>query len=278
MEKVWFITGSSSGLGRILTEAVLSNGGIVAATARTSSKLQDLAAIYKERILVLELDVTKSDQIQAAVSDTISKFGRIDVLVNNAGFGVTGATEAFTAEQIRDQFTANLLAPVEICRAVLPYMRKQKSGRILNLSSVGGLVASIGLSIYQSAKFGLTGFSEALAKEMMPLGIRVTSVEPGGMGTNWAGQSMSFAPHVEGYEETVDARVDFFKSGKFVPKSDPNKVAKVLIELADHPEPPIHLVLGSDAVGILKNAELVRKEESEKWMPVTLSTDADNHK
>ncbi|ASK28868.1 short-chain dehydrogenase/reductase [Chryseobacterium sp. T16E-39] len=278
MEKVWFITGSSSGLGRILTEEVLLNGGLVAATARTPSKLHDLAAIYKERILVLELDITNPNQIQTAVSDAISRFGRIDVLVNNAGFGVTGATEAFTTEQVRDQFMANLLAPVEICRAVLPYMRTQKSGRILNLSSVGGLVASIGLSIYQSAKFGLTGFSEALAKEAMPLGIKVTSVEPGGMGTNWAGQSMSFAPHVEGYEETVDARVDFFKSGKFVPKSDPNKIAKVLIELADHPEPPVHLVLGSDAVGILKNAELTRQEEYQKWMPVTLSTDADNDK
>lgn len=278
MKKVWFITGSSSGLGRILTEAVLLKGGLVAAAVRTPSKLQDLEVKYKEQILVLKLDVTSQDQIQTAVSDTISKFGRIDVLVNNAGFGVTGATEAFTSEQVRDQFTANLLAPVEICREVVPYMRKQKSGRILNLSSVGGLVASIGLSIYQSAKFGLTGFSEALAKETASLGIKVTSIEPGGMGTNWAGQSMSFAPHVEGYEGSIDARVEFFKSGKFIPKSDPAKVAQVIIELVDNPEPPIHLVLGSDAVGILKQAESARKEEYEKWMPVTLSTDADSNK
>ena len=278
MKKVWFITGSSSGLGRILTEAVLLKGGLVAAAVRTPSKLQDLEVKYKEKILVLKLDVTSQDQIQTAVSDTISKFGRIDVLVNNAGFGVTGATEAFTSEQVRDQFTANLLAPVEICREVVPYMRKQKSGRILNLSSVGGLVASIGLSIYQSAKFGLTGFSEALAKETASLGIKVTSIEPGGMGTNWAGQSMSFAPHVEGYEGSIDARVEFFKSGKFIPKSDPAKVAQVIIELVDNPEPPIHLVLGSDAVGILKQAESARKEEYEKWMPVTLSTDADSNK
>ncbi|WP_228379128.1 SDR family NAD(P)-dependent oxidoreductase [Chryseobacterium piperi] len=151
MKKVWFITGSSSGLGRILTEAILLKGEIVVATARTPSKLQDLINKYQEQILVLELDVTNQGQIQKAVSDTISKFGRIDVLVNNAGFGITGATEAFTNEQVQSQFIANLLAPVEICRAVLPYMRKQKSGRILNLSSVGGLVASIGLSIYQSA-------------------------------------------------------------------------------------------------------------------------------
>ncbi|WP_262711548.1 SDR family NAD(P)-dependent oxidoreductase [Dyadobacter luticola] len=139
-------------------------------------------------------------------------------------------------------------------------------------------MASIGLSIYQSAKFGLTGFSEALAKETAPLGIKVTSVEPGGMSTNWAGQSMSFAPHIEGYESTVDARVELFKSGKFVAKSDPNKVAQVLIELADNPEPPIHLVLGSDAVGILKQAEATKKQEYEKWLPVTLSTDADDSK
>lgn len=274
MKKVWFITGSSSGLGRILTEAILLKGEIVVATARTPSKLQDLINKYQEQILVLELDVTNQGQIQKAVSDAISKFGRIDVLVNNAGFGITGATEAFTHEQVQSQFIANLLAPVEICRAVLPYMRKQKSGRILNLSSVGGLVASIGLSIYQSAKFGLVGFSEALAKETAPLGIKVTSVEPGGMGTNWAGPSMSFAPHVPGYESTVDSRVEFFKSGNFIPKSDPDKVAQVLIELVDNPTPPIHLVLGSDAVGILNQAESLRKEEYEKWMPVTLSTDA----
>lgn len=275
MKKVWFITGSSSGLGRILAETLLSKGELVVATARTPSKLQDLVTQYKEQILVLELDVTNREQIHAAVSETISRFDRIDVLVNNAGFGITGATEAFTNDQVQEQFMANLLAPIEICRAVLPYMRKQQSGRILNISSVGGLVASIGLSIYQSAKFGLVGFSEALAKETASIGIKVTSVEPGGMSTNWAGQSMSFAPHVPGYEDSVDTRVEFFKSGKFIPKSDPKKVAQVLIELVDNPEPPIHLVLGSDAVGILKQAEIIRKEEYEKWIPVTLSTDAD---
>ncbi|WP_229208656.1 SDR family NAD(P)-dependent oxidoreductase [Dyadobacter luticola] len=130
MEKVWFITGSSSGFGRSLTEALLAKGDIVAATARNTEKLNNLAVKYTDRLLTLELDVTSQQQIQAAISDTIAKFGRIDVLVNNAGFGVTGATEAFTDDQVKNQFTANLLAPVKICRAVLPYMRKQKAGRI----------------------------------------------------------------------------------------------------------------------------------------------------
>jgi NAD(P)-dependent dehydrogenase (short-subunit alcohol dehydrogenase family) len=154
-------------------------------------------------------------------------------------------------------------------------MRKQRSGRILQVSSIGGRVASIGLTMYQSAKFGLSGFSEALAKEVAHLGIKVTAVEPGGFSTDWAGDSMTYAKHVEGYEPTVDTRVDFFKSGKFVPKGDPEKAAQVLVDLVDHPEPPLHLILGSDAAAIMKQADTTRQEEFEKWLPVTVSTDQD---
>jgi len=277
MAKVWFITGSSRGLGRSLTTAVLAKGDLVAATARNPAQLDDLVQQYGDNILPVQLDVTDYKQVYKAVEDTIAHFGRIDVLVNNAGFGIVGAAEAFTHEQVRSQFETNLYAPVEITRAALPYMRKQRSGRILQMSSVGGRITSIGLSIYQSAKWGLSGFSEALAKEVGPLGIKVTSVEPGGFRTDWAGASMSVAPHVEGYESTVDRRAEIFKSNQFIPKGNPDKAAKVLVELADHPEPPVHLVLGSDATSLLKEADAIRWEELERWLSVSESTDEDNN-
>jgi len=273
MTKVWFITGSSRGLGRALTEAVLAKGDKVAATARQPQQLDDLVSKYPQQILPLQLDVTNKEEITSTVEQAVKHFGRIDVLVNNAGFGIIGAAEAFTDEQVRSQLETNLYAPIEITRVVLPYMRKQRSGRILQISSVGGRVGNPGLSIYQAAKFGLGGFTEALAKEVAPLGIQVTSVEPGGFRTDWAGGSMSYAPAIEGYETTVNARAEFFQTGKFVPVGDPVKAAQVMINLAEHPEPPMHLVLGSEAAGFLKQADENRKAEFEKWLPVTLSTD-----
>jgi len=166
MSKVWFITGSSRGLGRSLTAAVLAGGDLVAATARNPEQLKDLVAQYPDNIYPVKLDVADNEQIIAAVENTIKKFGRIDVLVNNAGIGIIGAAEAYTEEQVRSQLETNLYAPIAITRAVIPYMRKQGSGRILQISSVGGRVGNPGLTIYQAAKFGLGGFTEALAKEV----------------------------------------------------------------------------------------------------------------
>jgi NAD(P)-dependent dehydrogenase (short-subunit alcohol dehydrogenase family) len=273
MTKVWFITGSSRGLGRSLTEAVLANGGQVAATARKPEQLNDLVEKYPDHIFAIKLDVTMTEQIYRTVAGAVAHFGKIDVLVNNAGFGIIGAAEAFTEEQVRSQLETNLYAPIEITRAVLPYMRKQRSGHILQISSVGGRVGNPGLTMYQAAKFGLGGFSEALAKEVAPLGIHVTSIEPGGFRTDWAGDSMSYARQVAGYETTVDQRADFFKGGSFVPMGDPAKAAKIMVDLVENPEPPVHLVLGSEAVGILKQADAARQAEFEKWMPVSISTD-----
>ncbi|MCD9017044.1 oxidoreductase [Parachryseolinea silvisoli] len=273
MTKVWFITGSSRGLGRALTEAVLAGGDRVAATARDPKQLQDLVLQYPDLLYPVRLDVTKHEEIYQAVRDVVAHFGKIDVLVNNAGFGITGATEAFTDEQVRSQLETNLYAPIEVTRAVLPYMRKQRAGHILQVSSIGGRVGNPGLSIYQAAKFGVGGFSEALAKEVAPLGIRVTCVEPGGFRTDWAGASMSYAPHVEGYETTVDFMATRFKGDGFIPVGDPKKAAKVMVELVAGPTAPIHLVLGSEAAGLLKHADKQRQAELEKWLPVTLSTD-----
>lgn len=276
MTKVWFITGSSRGLGRSLTEAVLAHGDKVAATARNPEQLKELVEKYPEQIYPLQLDVTDNKQIREAVEKTINQFGRIDVLVNNAGFGIIGAAEAYTEEQVRSQLDTNFYAPIEVTRAILPYMRKQRSGHILQISSIGGRVGNPGLTMYQAAKFGLGGFSEALAKEVAPLGIKVTSVEPGGFRTDWASASMSFAPDVKGYEQTVGTRKALFTSDQFVPMGDPDKAAKVMIALTEHPEPPVHLLLGSEAVGMVKQATIVRNEEMEKWLSVSTSTNADD--
>lgn len=273
MKKIWFITGSSRGLGRSLTNAVLANGDNVAATARNTDALTELTAQYPGQVLPIALDVNDAAQIRQAVQDTIAHFGRIDVLVNNAGFGVIGAAEAYTDEQVRSQLETNLYAPIAITRAVLPHMRQQGSGRILQISSVGGRVGNSGLSMYQAAKFGLGGFSESLAKEVAPLGIYVTSVEPGGFRTDWAGASMSYAPTVPGYEATVDQRADYVKGGNFVPMGDPDKAAQAMIDLVSSPEPPVHLLLGSEAVAIVQAADKERSAALEKWLTVSTSTD-----
>jgi NAD(P)-dependent dehydrogenase (short-subunit alcohol dehydrogenase family) len=275
MAKIWFITGSSRGLGRSLTEAVLSNGDKVAATARDISSLSDIVDKYKDAVYPLELDVNNKIQVHKAIAETVAHFGGIDVLVNNAGFGITGAVEAFSDEQVRSQLETNLYAPIEITRAVLPFMRKQQSGHILQISSMGGRVGSGGVSVYQAAKFGLSGFSEGLAIEVADFGIKVTCVEPGGFRTDWAGDSMSYAAEIEGYN-MVNKRIQLFKSGGFKPIGDPDKAAKVIINTVDNPEPPLHLLLGSEAVAIVKHSEAAKLRELERWEKVSLSTDSDD--
>jgi len=276
MKKVWFITGSSKGLGKSLVEEVLKNGDNVVATARNIEHLNHLPEEYPKQVLLLSLDVTVREQIYSAIDLGLKHFGHLDVLVNNAGFGIIGAAEAFTFEQVNSQLQVNLYAPIEITRAVLPIMRKQGSGNILQVSSIGGRVGNAGLTIYQAAKFGLSGFSEALSKEVAPLGIKVTSIEPGGFRTDWAGASMSFAPKVEGYDTTVGTMADYIKSGVYVPVGDPSKAAKVIFELVYNLTPPVHLVLGSEAAAILENANVARKTEFDTWLPVTNSTDHDD--
>ncbi|HLA53975.1 MAG TPA: SDR family NAD(P)-dependent oxidoreductase [Flavitalea sp.] len=275
MKKVWFITGSARGLGRSLTEAVLAKGDLVVATARNPEQLKDLADKYPDCIYPVKLDVTNKIQIAAAVENIIKRFGRIDILVNNAGFGIIGAAEAYTDDQVRTQLEINLYAPIAITRMVLPYMRKQRSGRILQISSTGGRVGNPGLTIYQAAKFGLGGFSEALAKEVKPLGIFVTSVEPGGLRTDMT-PSMTSAPDVEGYESTVGLRKKLFSSIDYIPMGAPDKAADVMFRLVDHPNPPVHLVLGGEAVKIVKQANTLRSEEMEEWLSASTATDADD--
>lgn len=274
MSKVWFITGSSRGLGKSITEAVLANGDNVAATARNPKQLNDLADKYPNQILTLRLDVADKTQIYSAVEQTVKHFGRIDALVNNAGFGITGAIEEFTGEQVTSQLEVNLYAPIEITRAVLPYLRKQRSGYIFNISSIGGRVGTAGLSMYQAAKFGLQGFTEVLSKEVAALGIKVTSIEPGGFRTDWGGDSMSYAKEIEDYKPVLDPLKGYLATVKAL--GDPDKAAKVILDLVEHPEPPVHLVLGSDAVTVLETVDADRKAEFEKWKAISTSTDFDD--
>lgn len=274
MTKVWFITGSSRGLGRSLTEAVLAAGGCVAATARNTAQLTDLAVSYADQLLVLPLDVADREQVYSAVEQAVQHFGRIDVLVNNAGFGITGAIEEFTDEQMRSQLEVNLYAPIEITRAVLPHLRKQHSGSIFNISSIGGRVGTAGLSMYQAAKFGLQGFTEVLSKEVAALGIKVTSIEPGGFRTDWGGASMTFAEEIADYRSVLNPLKHYLTTVTAL--GDPAKAAQVMMDLVEHPEPPVHLVLGSDAVSVLETVDSDRKAEFEKWKPVSVSTDFDD--
>jgi NAD(P)-dependent dehydrogenase (short-subunit alcohol dehydrogenase family) len=273
MTNVWFITGSSRGLGRSLTAALLKKGELVAATARKPEQLDDLVAQYPDQIYPIKLDVSDEAAVNNAVKDAVARFGKIDVAVNNAGFGITGAAEAYTHEQISSQINTNLYGPIYVTRAVLPYMRKQRSGHILQISSLGGRMGTPGLSIYQATKFALAGFSESVSKEIAPLGIKLTIIEPGGFRTDWAGDSMSFAKEIPDYEQTVGVRVKRFKDPAQQMTGDPDKAAQVMIDVVAHPEPPLHLILGSDAAGILKQIEAGRQAEFEKWLPVSLSTD-----
>lgn len=274
MKKTWFVTGSSRGLGRSITAAVLAKGDNIAATARNPKQLEELVTQYPGQIIVLPVDVTNREQIDKAVKDTIEKFGRIDVLINNAGVGITGAIEEFSNEQMDSQLHINLNGPIDVTRAVLPYMRKQHSGSILNVSSVGGRVGSAGFSMYQAAKFGLQGFTEVLSKEVAAFGIKVTSIEPGGIRTDWAGNSMSYAEPIDDYKNILQSLKDYIKT--IIPLGNPDKAAQVIIDLVDHPEPPVHLVLGSDAVAILEVVDADRKAEFEKWKPISISTDFDD--
>lgn len=244
-KKVWFITGCSTGLGRDLAEVLLEQGYRVVATARRLDSISDLAERFPENARIAALDVTDRDEISAAVEKAIEEFGRIDVLVNNAGYGLLGAIEEPSTEQIRAQFDTNVFGAVDVMRAVLPQMRRQKSGHVLNMSSVAGFIASGSAGYYAATKFALEALSEALAQEAADHGIRVTIVEPGPFRTDFAGRSLQGPegqmPDVyPGTQQFLDyfAEVDRKQIG------DPRKAAQVMIDVVESAEPPLRLPLG----------------------------------
>lgn len=277
MSKIWLITGSARGLGRHVAEAVLAAGDSLVATARDPSKLSDLVVRYGDRIRTVSLDVTDAAAARAAVDVAVSAFGRLDVLVNNAGYGHASPFEQTTDEDFRAQIDTNFYGVVNVTRAALPVMRKQRSGHIIQVSSVGGRMGSPGLSAYQSAKWAVGGFTEVLAKEVAPLGIKVTALEPGGMRTDWGVIARGAVPELlPDYEASVGALAKALSGYIGHEVGDPDKVAQVILQLARHDAPPEHLLLGSDAVHFFNLVDAGRRADAERWHAVSLSTDADD--
>lgn len=274
MSKVWLITGSASGLGRNIAEAVLASGDRLVATARDPQRLDDLVERYGDQVRAVALDVTDSAAARDAVQVAIDAFGRLDVLVNNAGFGQLMPFEQTDEEAFRLEFDTNFFGVVNVTRAAVPFLRKQRSGHIIQISSVGGRTATVGLSAYQSAKWAVGGFSDVLALELGPLGIRVTTLEPGGMRTNWAVRAAkSSVPVFPDYQETVGNWQELLKQYAGNENSDPDKVAQVVLKVAYHADPPQHLLLGSDAVHYAGESEAKRAAAGELWKAVSVSTD-----
>jgi NAD(P)-dependent dehydrogenase (short-subunit alcohol dehydrogenase family) len=259
---VWFITGCSTGFGRELAAILLARGYRAVVTARDAAKVADIVAPHPETALGLTLDVEKPDQIKAAVEAALKKFGRIDVLVNNAGYGYLSAIEEGEEDEIRAMFDANVFGLAAMTRAVLPVMRAQTSGVILNISSMAGFTGFPGIGYYNASKFAVEGLSEALAKETAPMGIKVIIVEPGPFRTDWAGRSLRVPKHpIEAYAETAIARRNGVQSISGKQPGDPVRGAEAMITAAEMANPPLRLVLGSVAYDMMgTEIEALKKE------------------
>jgi NAD(P)-dependent dehydrogenase (short-subunit alcohol dehydrogenase family) len=277
MSQVFLLTGSSRGLGRQIAETTLAAGHRLVATARHPESLADLAGRYGGQILPLALDVTDAAAAEAVVAQGVAAFGRIDVVVNNAGYANLVAVEDITLTDFREQIDTNLLGVVNVTKAALPVLRRQGGGHIIQVSSIGGRLATPGLSAYQAAKWAVGGFSEVLAKEVAPLGIKVTILEPGGMQTDWAGSSMRVPPVSEPYQATVGAMARMHHDGDSPPVlGDPAKVAQVVLKIADMVQPPLRLILGSEAYAYATAAARDRAAADAAWRDLSVSTDRDD--
>jgi NAD(P)-dependent dehydrogenase (short-subunit alcohol dehydrogenase family) len=273
---VFLITGSSRGLGRAIAEAALNAGHRVVATARRPEQLADLLTAHGDRLAAVALDVTDDASATNAVNVAVERFGRLDIVVNNAGYADLASVEDTTIEAFRAQIDTNLLGVVNVTKAALPVLRRQGSGHIIQISSLGGRIANAGLSAYQAAKFAVGGFSEALAQEVTPLALRVTVLEPGGMRTDWSGSSMTIAPVSEPYMPTVGALAAILPEGAAAAAGDPVKVAQVVLKIAAMDDPPLRLLLGSDAVRYAEAAAASRAAADATWRELSLSTDHDD--
>ncbi|MEE2039511.1 SDR family NAD(P)-dependent oxidoreductase [Nocardiopsis sp. CT-R113] len=268
---VWFVTGSSRGLGRSIVVRALEAGHQVAATARRPEQLQDLVREYGDRVLPLALDVSDDEAAQNAIAAAAEEFGRLDVVVNNAGYGDTAAVEDMPMDMFRAQIDTNFYGVVNVSKAALPVLREQGSGHIVQVSSLGGRLASPGLGAYQAAKWAVGGFSEVLAQEVAPLGVKVTVLEPGGMRTDWAGSSMTIPEVSEPYRQTVGAMVAVVREGSGIELADPDKVAELVLTVTGLEEPPVRLLVGSDAVRYAAAVEDARRATDAKWRELSES-------
>jgi NAD(P)-dependent dehydrogenase (short-subunit alcohol dehydrogenase family) len=267
----WLVTGCSTGFGREIAVAALDRGHKVAVTARNPSAVRDIVERHPDSAMALPLDVTRRDQIDAAVAATESAFGGIDVLVNNAGYGYMAAVEEGEDDEVRRLFDTNYFGVVDTIKAVLPGMRARRRGYIINMSSMTGLVANPPNVYYSSSKFALEALTEGLAKEVAAFGIRVTAIEPGAFRTDWASRSMkeSSSP-IEAYEETVGARKALIKAVADQLPGDPRRVADAVMMLSELDEPPLHLLLGRDVLNAFREKLAALSLSVDQWEPVTV--------
>jgi NAD(P)-dependent dehydrogenase (short-subunit alcohol dehydrogenase family) len=273
-DKVWFITGCSTGFGRELAKMVLERGYRCVVTARDPAKAEDIAKGREDRALVLELDVTDQVQVTAAVTSAVEHFGSINVLVNNAGIGYFGSVEESDEEEFRWMFEINFFGLSAMTRAVLPIMRKQRSGQIVNISSIGGLRSFPALAYYNATKYAVEGFSESLALEVAPLGIKVMLVEPSGFRTDWAGRSASDTKSgISDYADTAWKNIQNLRESSGKQPGDPVRAAAAIIDAVESPNPPLRLLLGKAA---LKGARIkldLLKRDFDAWEATTVSAD-----
>ena len=273
MSQVWLITGSSRGLGREFAIAALEAGHKVAATARKVSDLEDLQMTYGENVLPIALDVTNEAQANEAVQSTIAKFGRVDVLVNNAGYGNVAPVEDTSLAEFREQIETNLFGTIVLTKAALPHFREQKGGHFIQVTSIAGRIGPIGRAPYAAAKWGVEGFSETLAKEVAPFGVKVTLVEPGGFRTDFAGASTSLKEGRPEYDETVGKTARFQRDFNGKQPGDPKRAAAALLRIASEQNPPFRLIIGSDAYNAIEKNDLAKMEAAKEWKELSISTD-----
>jgi len=273
MAKVWLITGSGNGLGRNIAEAALAAGDSVVAGARRPEELAPLAERYGGRVKPVRLEVRDAAAAKAAVQAAVDSFGRLDVLVNNAGYGEFSPFEQMSAEDFQAVVDTCFYGVVYTTRAALPVMRKQKSGHVFQVSSIGGRLAIAGNTPYHAAKWAVGGFSDALAMEVAPFGVKVCTLEPGGIRTNWARRARQNAPDLlPEYEATVGPILTLLRSLEGRSEGDPSKIADVIVRLSNSDDVPLRLILGVDAEKRVQRAEAARAAEAEKWRDVTVST------
>ena len=273
-KKVWFITGTSTGFGRLLAEEVLKAGGRVIATARKVEQIAELTQQHPDTARTFVLDVTNSAQIEAVANEAIAVFGRIDVLVNNAGYGIAGGIEEATEAEFMPVFETNVFGLMRMTRAFLPQFRTQRCGHILNLSSMAGLVGSAGWGYYNATKFAVEGFSEALAAEMAPLGVKVTIVEPGPFRTDFLGRSGVLAERsIPDYHETVGKTREYFYDNAGKQRGSPLKAVHAMMDVVKSENPPLHLILGAMAYNRFRGKLDRWYEEMAAYESVTLGAD-----
>jgi NAD(P)-dependent dehydrogenase (short-subunit alcohol dehydrogenase family) len=278
MSKIWFVTGAARGLGAEIAKAALAAGDRVVVTGRRREALEAAFGPDSETLLSLTLDVTREADALAAVEATLARFGRIDVLVNNAGYGNLGLFEETTDAEARAQYDTNVFGLYNVTRAVLPAMRRQRAGRIFNISSVGGLLGGEGGSLYCAAKFAVEGFSESIAREVAPFGIHVTIVEPGFFRTDFLDQtSVQYGSRqIEDYAELSAQMKAFWDARNHAQAGDPAKLGRVLVDLAERAAPPLRFAAGSDAVAMIGGKIATLQAELDAWKDLSITTDGDD--